>query len=71
LVRFFTAPRPRGTVADAYRQALKVSKWGYVLLPLAAPHYRREGLVHERPSTQGQAMQSPLPAAVEATTSLG
>src|SRR5204863_316046 len=23
----------------------------YVLLPLAAPHHRREGLVHERPST--------------------
>ena len=42
---------------------------GYVLLPLAAPHHRREGLVHERPSTRGgQALRSPLPAAVEALT---
>ena len=44
------------------------SNRGYVLLPLAAPHHRREGLIHERPSTRGQAKQSPLPAAVEATT---
>ena len=41
---------------------------GYVLLPLAAPHHRRDGLVFGRPSTQGQASSGPLPAAVEATT---
>jgi hypothetical protein len=29
---------------------------GYVLLPLAAPHHRRDGLVFGRPSTQGQAI---------------
>ena len=40
---------------------------GYVLLPLAAPHHRREGLVFGRPST-GQAASGPLPTAVEATT---
>ena len=37
------------------------SKWGYVLLPLAAPHHRREGLVHERPSTQGAGNAKPSP----------
>jgi hypothetical protein len=41
---------------------------GYVLLPLAAPHHRRDGLVFGRPSTKGQAIGGPLPAAVEATT---
>jgi hypothetical protein len=42
---------------------------GYVLLPLAAPHHRRQGLVHERRSTQeGHAKRSPLPAAVDTTT---
>jgi hypothetical protein len=40
---------------------------GYVLLPLAAPHHRRDGLVFGRPSTKGQAIAAPLPAAVEAT----
>jgi hypothetical protein len=29
---------------------------GYVLLPLAAPHHRRDGLVFGRPSTKGQAI---------------
>ena len=28
--------------------------WGYVLLPLAAPHHRRDGLVFGRPSTKGE-----------------
>jgi hypothetical protein len=28
---------------------------GYVLLPLAAPHHRRDGLVFGRPSDTGQA----------------
>ena len=37
------------------------SKWGYVLLPLAAPHHRREGLVHERPSTTGAGIAKPSP----------
>ena len=33
---------------------------GYVLLPLAAPHHRREGLIHARPSTgAGKAKPSP------------
>jgi hypothetical protein len=36
------------------------------LLPLAAPHHRREGLIRYRPSTRGPAKQGPLPAAVEA-----
>jgi hypothetical protein len=27
---------------------------GYVLLPLAAPHHRRDGLVFGRPSTKGK-----------------
>src|SRR5205814_131007 len=48
----FTAPRPRGTVADPHRQGPQPR--GYVLLPLAAPHHRRDGLVYGRPSTQGQ-----------------
>jgi len=43
-----TAPRPGGTVAVAHRQG---PPRGYVLLPLAAPHHRREGLVLQRPST--------------------
>ena len=68
LVRVFTAPRPGGTVADAYRQALKVG-----LRPVAAcgtsPPPRgadpRKAL-----HNGGQALQSPLPAAVEATTSM-
>jgi hypothetical protein len=34
---------------------------GYVLLPLAAPHHRREGLVHERPSTRGAGKAKPSP----------
>jgi hypothetical protein len=34
----------------------KALKWGYVLLPLAAPHHRRDGLVFGRPSTKGQAI---------------
>ena len=42
--------------------------WGYVLLPLAAPHHRRDGLVFGRPSTTGASNSGPLPAAVEATT---
>jgi hypothetical protein len=29
---------------------------GYVLLPLAAPHHRREGLVFGRPSETGLAI---------------
>jgi hypothetical protein len=29
---------------------------GYVVLPLAAPHHRRDGLVFGRPSTKGQAI---------------
>jgi hypothetical protein len=29
---------------------------GYVLLPLAAPHHRRDGLVFGRLSTKGQAI---------------
>ncbi|MGH2893016.1 MAG: hypothetical protein ACRDPM_07080, partial [Solirubrobacteraceae bacterium] len=28
--------------------------WGYVLLPLAAPHHRRDGVVFGRPSDQGK-----------------
>jgi hypothetical protein len=35
--------------------------WGYVLLPLAAPHHRRDGLVFGRPSTNGQAKSGPSP----------
>jgi len=27
---------------------------GYVLLPLAAPHHRRDGLLFGRPSTKGK-----------------
>ena len=27
---------------------------GYVLLPLAAPHHRRDGLVYDRPSDKGK-----------------
>ena len=50
----FTPPRPGGTVAGAHRQGPRV--WGYVLLPLAAPHHRRDGLVFGRPSTKGQAI---------------
>ena len=34
----------------------KALNWGYVLLPLAAPHHRREGLVFGWPSAQGQAI---------------
>ena len=32
----------------------KALKWGYVLLPLAAPHHRREGLVFCWPSDKGK-----------------
>ena len=39
---------------------------GYVLLPLAAPHHRREGLVFLWPSDRAS-NRGPLPAAVEAT----
>ena len=41
---------------------------GYVLLPLAAPHHRREGLVFCGPSDKGKQYTGPPPAAVEATT---
>ena len=41
---------------------------GYVLLPLAAPHHRRDGLVFGRPSAKRASDRGPLPAAVEATT---
>ena len=63
----FRAPRPGGTVADADRQGPR-SDWGYVLLPLAAPHHRRDGLVFGRPFHQGASNSGPLPAAVDATT---
>jgi hypothetical protein len=46
----------------------KALRWGYVLLPLAAPHHRREGLVFRWPSDKGKRYVGPLPAAVEATT---
>jgi len=45
-----------------HRQALNR---GYVLLPLAAPHHRRDGLVCFRPCT-GQVVPALFPAAVEA-----
>jgi hypothetical protein len=32
----------------------KALKRGYVLLPLAAPHHRRDGLVFGRPSDKGK-----------------
>jgi hypothetical protein len=41
-----TAPRPRGTVAEPHRQG---PQRGHVLLPLATPHHRRDGLVCSRP----------------------
>src|SRR5450755_4486520 len=48
------------------------SKWGYVLLPLAAPHRPPRGAGPLRAlHTGGRQQLSPLPAAVEATTSLG
>ena len=59
----FTAPRPGGTVAGAHRQALER---GYVLLPLAAPHHRREELVSSWPSQRASYLGS-LPTVVEAT----
>ena len=34
----------------------KALKWGYVLLPLPAPHHTRDGLVFGRPSNTGQAV---------------
>src|SRR5450755_4513808 len=56
-----TAPRPRGTVADAYRQALN---WGYVLSPLGgtSPTVGR-GWSSNGPPTQrgGQAVSGPSP----------
>ena len=48
----FTAPRPGGTVADPHRQGPHI--WGYVLLPLAAPHHRWDGLVYGKPSAKGK-----------------
>ena len=66
LVRSSQAPRPRGTVADAYRQALNTG-----LRPVAAcgtsPPPRGAG-PRKALHTGGQAKRSPLPAAVEATT---
>src|ERR1022692_5067632 len=48
------------------------SKWGYVLLPLAAPHRPPRGAGPLRAlHTGGRQQLSPPPAAVEATTSLG
>jgi len=32
----------------------KALNWGYVLLPLAAPHHRQKGLVFGRPSDKGK-----------------
>jgi hypothetical protein len=45
----------------------KALKRGYVLLPLAAPHHPRDGLVCSRPCT-GLGLSALSPAAVEATT---
>jgi hypothetical protein len=39
--------------------------WGYVLLPLVAPHHRREGLVYWWPF-YGASGSGPLSTAVEA-----
>jgi hypothetical protein len=36
----------------------KALNQGYVLLPLAAPHHRRDGPVFGGPSTQGQALKA-------------
>jgi hypothetical protein len=57
-----TAPRPRGTVADAHRQALNR---GYVLLPLrgTSPPPGAAGLL---PALARASHDGPLPAAVEA-----
>ena len=57
-------PRPRGTVADAHRQALNR---GYVLLPLrgTSPPPGGAGLL---PALARASSLGPLPAAVEATT---
>ena len=62
-VKHFTAPRPGGTVAGAYRQALTQG-----LRPVAASRHLTtagEGLVLTRPS-KGASASGPLPAAVEA-----
>src|ERR1700758_4945836 len=60
-----TAPRPRGTVAVAQKQG---PLRGYVLLPLAAPHHRREGRSCKGPRP-GQ-HQRPSPGGIEANPTL-
>jgi hypothetical protein len=54
-------------VAEPHRQALNR---GYVLLPLAAPHHRRDGLVCFRPCT-GQVVPALSRRRSRHTTSLG
>ena len=48
------APPPFGLAACRSISPLGRHTWGYVLLPPAVPHHRRDGLVFGRPSTKGQ-----------------
>jgi hypothetical protein len=46
-----------------------LTRWGYVLSPLAAPHHRRDGLVFGWPSDKGK-QQRPSPGGGRGTPEL-